>query len=221
MLLHKYFKFRSFKTSPNFLIKLSKVNQPTSLLQSYCFDFAWNSTNINKQKEILEAFTQRQLKTIHHTHHPLKSYLIFYSASISAIRISHDGKCGQWKKEHGFFVCYWVKEGRWVQAEAISVFAWQQHLPWGCPPFWSSARRLQWLWSHIWRWLPFWALLSAQQPEAGGRESSLLKQPSTLGSASPLVWDWLLHSGTHNATLNQKTDDWEKWPGLKAAPPCQ
>lgn len=41
----------------------------------------------------------------------------------------------------------------------------------------------------------------------GGRESSLLKQPSALGSASPLSWDSLLHAATHNATLNKKSND--------------
>ena len=108
-------------------------------------------------------------------------------------------KSGRQEKERGFFVCYPGK-GEVSARRGRPAFAWHQHLPWGCPPFWSSARRLQWLWSHIWRWLPFWALLSAQQPEAGGRESSLLKQPSALGSALPLFWDWLLHSRTHDAT---------------------
>lgn len=41
--------------------------------------------------------------------------------------------------------------------------------------------------------------------ERGGRESSLLKRPSALGSASPLFGDWLPHAGTHNATLNQES----------------
>lgn len=62
----------------------------------------------NKQIEILEAFTQRQLKTIHHTNR-LKSYLIFHSASISAIQSAPDGKWSTRalrEEELGFFVCY-------------------------------------------------------------------------------------------------------------------
>ena len=57
--------------------------------------------------------------------------------------------------------------------------------------------------------------------EQGGRESSLLKRPSTLGSASPLLGDWLPHAGTHNATLNQKSADWEKWPDRRQPRPAR
>lgn len=118
---------------------------------------------------MLKAFTQRQLRP--HITPTLWSH-VWYSLSTSSP--NHTGwwmlKVGNEKRTSTASLCVIrAQEGRWVQGEAIWAFAGHQHLPWGCPPFWSSARRLRWLWSHIWRWLPFWAGLRAQQPEAGGK----------------------------------------------------
>ena len=69
------------------------------------------------------------------------------------------------------------------------------------------------------------SILSGAQSSAawsrGGRESSLLKRPSALGSASPLFGDWLPNAGTHNATLNQKSADCEKWPDRRQPRPAR
>lgn len=114
-----------------------------------------------------------------------------------------------------------AQEGRWVQGEAIWAFAGHQHLPWGCPPFWSSARRLRWLWSHIWRWLPFWAGLRAQQPEAGGK--GVFPAEATQCSGLSLACQLGLAPARRDTQCHPESE--EQWlrevAGSKAAPPCQ